>query len=335
MTSKELAKLAGVSQATVSRCLNNSPLVSEETKKMVQDLAAKYSFQLNSSARGLKTKRTGVIGYVFSRDFTGFTNHYMQSDLYYRLRMRLMEQYIDVVPVFDDQDPYGVPNIEKFISTKRFDALVVNRPDLPNELKEMLKNAKTPYLFIYDTDEDIQNECMIYPSHRKMGYMVGKVFCERGYTRFIEIFGKKGRIDGIHKHQGFTAALQESGCTISEDHILYGNYRFDDALQTVTGHIDLFRDAQVCFAQNDMMALGTIEALRRHGIRVPEDIKIIGSDNIPMATWFQPFLTTITLDYEKIINTTAEWVVEMINEPEESPIRRREIDARIIYRDTF
>ena len=68
ITSVELAKLAGVSQSTVSRCLNDSPLVSEETKARVKKLAEEYSFQFNTNARGLKTNRTGVIGYVFSED---------------------------------------------------------------------------------------------------------------------------------------------------------------------------------------------------------------------------------------------------------------------------
>ena len=90
ITSVELAKLAGVSQSTVSRCLNDSPLVSEETKARVKKLAEEYSFQFNTNARGLKTNRTGVIGYVFSEDFTGFANHYIQSDIYYRIRMQLV-----------------------------------------------------------------------------------------------------------------------------------------------------------------------------------------------------------------------------------------------------
>ena len=102
ITSVELAKLAGVSQSTVSRCLNDSPLVSEETKARVKKLAEEYSFQFNINARGLKTNRTGVIGYVFSEDFTGFANHYIQSDIYYRIRMQLVKEGLDLVPVFDE-----------------------------------------------------------------------------------------------------------------------------------------------------------------------------------------------------------------------------------------
>ena len=103
ITSVELAKLAGVSQSTVSRCLNDSPLVSEETKARVKKLAEEYSFQFNTNARGLKTNRTGVIGYVFSEDFTGFANHYIQSDIYYRIRMQLVKES-DIVDTDQQSD---------------------------------------------------------------------------------------------------------------------------------------------------------------------------------------------------------------------------------------
>lgn len=335
LTSKELAKLAGVSQATISRCLNDSPLVSEETKARVKKLASEYMFQLNSSARGLKTNRTGVIGYVFSEDFSGFANHYIQSDLYYRLRLRMMAHRIDVVPVFDDRDDKGVSNIEKCISNRRFDALVVNRPDLSAHLKDMLSRAKMPFLFIYDTDEQTENDFMIYPSHVHMGYMVGKAFCERGMTRFVEMFGTKDRVDGRNKHRGFAQALAEYGREIPDSSILYGEYKFEPAFRAVSEHVELFREADACFAQNDMMALGILEALRQNGIRVPEDIVLVGSDNIPMATWFKPYLTTIALDYDQIIETTASWIVEMMDSAQPLAPRKQAVSAHIIYRETF
>lgn len=335
MTSKELAKLAGVSQSTISRCLNNSPLVSEETKERVKKLAAENMFQLNSSARGLKTNRTGMIGYVFSEDFSGFANHYIQSDLYYRLRLRLIEHHIDVVPVFDDLDGKGISTIEKSISNRRFDGLIVNRPDLSVHLKDMLRQAKMPYIFIYDTNEETENDFVIYPSHVEMGYTVGKAFCNSGKTRFIEIFGTKSRVDGLNKHKGFAKALSEKNLYIPEANFLYGNYKFETAFQTVCKNIDLFRNADACFAQNDMMALGTLEALRQNHIRVPDDISLIGSDNIPMATWFKPYLTTIALDYEQIIATAAAWIIDLIRNPGNHPPRKQIVATKIVYRDTF
>ena len=142
ITSVELAKLAGVSQSTVSRCLNDSPLVSEETKARVKKLAEEYSFQFNTNARGLKTNRTGVIGYVFSEDFTGFANHYIQSDIYYRIRMQLVKEGLDLVPVFDEGKYGEFFSIEKSISNRRFDALIFNRPQVGERVKAYCMKQK-------------------------------------------------------------------------------------------------------------------------------------------------------------------------------------------------
>ena len=142
ITSVELAKLAGVSQSTVSRCLNDSPLVSDETKARVKKIAEENAFQFNTNARGLRTNRTGVVGYIFSKDFTGFANHYIQSDLYYRIRLRLLDHNLDLVPVFDTTDIDGVNSIEKSIVNRRFDALIFNRQGSESASKGVIGGNK-------------------------------------------------------------------------------------------------------------------------------------------------------------------------------------------------
>ena len=102
ITSVELAKLAGVSQSTVSRCLNDSPLVSEETKARVKKLAEEYSFQFNTNARGLKNQPHRCDRICILRGFYRLANHYIQSDIYYRIRMQLVKEGLDLVPVFDE-----------------------------------------------------------------------------------------------------------------------------------------------------------------------------------------------------------------------------------------
>ena len=181
ITSVELAKLAGVSQSTVSRCLNDSPLVSSKTKARVKKIAEQYAFQFNTNARGLRTNRTGVVGYIFSEDFSGFTNHYIQSDLYYRIRMRLLEYGMDLVPVFDDLVEGGASSIEKSVGSRRYDALIFNRQSVSGRVRTLLEETHIPYIFIYDTDESSEEPYLIAPRHTKIGYLAGKSFCEAGY----------------------------------------------------------------------------------------------------------------------------------------------------------
>lgn len=334
ITSVELAKLAGVSQSTVSRCLNDSPLVSEETKARVKKIAEEYSFQFNTNARGLKTNRTGVVGYIFSEDFSGFANHYIQSDLYYRIRMQLLEHGIDVVPVFDDRRMGEISSIEKSIGNRRYDALIFNRQSVSQRVQTLLEETRIPYIFIYDTNEYAQGPFMIAPRHTKIGYLAGKSFCEAGYRDFVEITGPEKRIDVMNKHAGFAEALAEYGMILPRGRMLCANYRLETAEEVTRAHIDLFKPGTAVFAQNDMLALGTLEALRQRGIRVPEDVAVIGVDNVVMGQWFHPQLTTVAIDYDRIISLTGQWVLE-VTERKAPKSYRHFLDGELIVRDTF
>lgn len=334
ITSVELAKLAGVSQSTVSRCLNDSPLVSEETKARVKKIAAEYSFQFNTNARGLKTNRTGVVGYIFSEDFTGFANHYIQSDLYYRIRMQLLRENLDVVPVFDDRTQEDQSAVEKSISNRRFDALIFNRPQVNDRVRNLLQETRIPYIFIYDTNEVSEEPFMIAPHHTEIGRLAGDAFCRAGYERFVELTGPSQRIDVVHKHTGFTEALRRHGFGLPPSHILCADYHLEQATEQTLAHIELFQSGTACFAQNDLMALGVIEALRQKQLRVPEDVAIIGADNIAMGTWFHPQLTTVAVDYDRIIELTVDWVLAM-TEGRSLATYRYLLDSELVIRDTF
>ena len=162
----------------------------------------------------------------------------------------------------------------------------------------------------------------------------GKAFCEAGYTRFVEIIGPQDRIDVIHKHEAFARVLHQHGHKLSDTHILHADYNLKQATQQVLEHIELFQPGTACFAQNDMMALGALEALREQGIQVPDDVALIGSDNIPIGSWFTPHLTTVAVDYDKIINLTVEWVMAMASNKLPDTYRYI-LDSKLIIRDTF
>lgn len=334
ITSVELAKLAGVSQSTVSRCLNDSPLVSDETKARVKKIAEENAFQFNTNARGLRTNRTGVVGYIFSKDFTGFANHYIQSDLYYRIRLRLLDHNLDLVPVFDATDIDGVNSIEKSIVNRRFDALIFNRQGVSRRVKELLEETNLPYIFIYDTDEQTEELSVIAPRHSQIGYLVGETFCQKGYMNFVELTGPSQRIDVINKHNGFVKALTEHGHELPTNNILCADYNLERAQEVTEAHIELFTPGTAIFAQNDLMALGVLEMLKQHKLRIPEDIALIGADNIVMGRWFHPQLTTVAIDYDQIIALTEKWIVGATGKHAPKEFRHF-LNGRLLVRDTF
>ena len=152
--------------------------------------------------------------------------------------------------------------------------------------------------------------------------------------QWVEIIGPQDRIDVIHKHEAFARVLHQHGHKLSDTHILHADYNLKQATQQVLEHIELFQPGTACFAQNDMMALGALEALREQGIQVPDDVALIGSDNIPIGSWFTPHLTTVAVDYDKIINLTVEWVMAMVSNKLPDTYRYI-LDSKLIIRDTF
>lgn len=339
ITSKELAALAGVSQSTVSRCLNDSPLVSEKTRERVKALAEQYSFTFNSAARGLKTNRSGAVGYVFSENFESFTKNVAQSTLYYSIRQQLYRYELDLIPIFDNHFPSDsreMSNIEQYIRNRRVDGLVVNRTSLDPRLLELLYQNKMPCIFVYDPDDGAPYSFVIASNHIRSGQLVGNAFAEKGYDRFIEVLGIEGRADVARKHAGFASALEAHGLSISPERMFYGKYDFESGYQIASRQIDAFREANACFVHNDIMALGVMKALHEHSVRIPEDLAIIGHDNIEMADWFYPRLSTISVNYDRISCLCADWMAEALRDESVLQEERKVIiNGELVIRDTF
>lgn len=335
ITSRELAKIASVSQATVSRALNNSPLVSEETKIKIKKLAAEYNFQFNSQAKGLRTNKTDTIGYVFSENFSGFSKHFAQSELYYNTRNYLLKSKLDLIPIFDHKFDCDMGNIEKAIRNKKIDGLIVNRAGLNEVLTDLIKENNLPCIYVYDPDEESDKQYVIASNHFKSGYIVGEAFCKKGYSNFVEVLGLKNRHDVNRKHDGFSKALNEYGYKIEKKQMIYSDYTFEDAYDKAIKNIDLFKCSSACFVHNDTMALGVIKALKENNIKIPDDISIIGHDNLFISSWFEPQLTTISIDYDKISKIAADWMVDLLKNKNFNDWRKIVINGELIIRDTF
>lgn len=339
ITSKELAKMAGVSQSTVSRCLNNSSLVSEKTKKRILDLAREYNFTFNNAARSLKINRTNTIGYVFSKNFVSFTHNISQSTMFNKLRQRFAYYQLDLMPIFDNTyDNYGnkMSNIEQCIRNKKVDGLIIGRSSFEDEWIEMLDENKMPYIFIYEPDYEITYPYVIANNFRYNGEIVGEAFAKKGYKNIIEVLGMKGRLDVIRKHDGFVKALNRNNIELSEDNILYGTYDFESGYKICQKNIEKFRAAQACFVHNDTMALGVMKCLLEHNIKIPKDIAIIGHDNIEMSSWFFPKLTTVKVNYSRMSDICTQWMVELLNDNNLLRENRKiVVNGELIIRDTF
>ncbi|MCL1884377.1 MAG: LacI family transcriptional regulator [Defluviitaleaceae bacterium] len=334
MTSVELAKLAGVSQGTVSRCLNDSPLVSEVTKQRVKKLAEEHNFHLNSNARSLRSDRSNTIGYVFPENVRNLTNYFMQNQLYFYIHEHLQLQGLDLIPIFPDKRPEVSSYAERLIRGRKIDGIIVSSNEPQQHVLDLIEATELPCIFSYVTSPKKEGYSTIISNMHENGYSVGKAFCESGYSNFIEMHAFKGRGDSVQKHEGFAEALESYGKHIEEENQLDGDLTFETAYRVTLENLDKFRQADACFAHNDAMALAIIEVLSENGIRIPEDMVLVGCGNITMSSWFRPRLSTIAVDYGRISELCAKWMIDLMQNGE-TQAKTETITGTLLRRETF
>ena len=310
MTSRDIAMIAGVSQATVSRCLNNSPLVKEETKERVLEIVRKYNFTFNANAKSLKTNKTGTVGIVFPEHFVDFNVNMYFADLFNYLRTNLDRNNYDLLALNLTEDRGSMSNVERVIRNKKVDGLIRLQSYASAEADPIFHSIPTVYI-----DDGFTHTCnSVCVDHFKAGYLVGSFFAEKGMQSIGCITIDDNVVTITERTRGFMTSLQEADMQLDNSRFLYGDLTYDSGLQVVKNHIDRIKEFDAIFVQNDVMAMGVINGLRSFGIRVPEDVSIIGYDDLTISNWFYPSLTTVHIPNEEISNQSCSMLFDLLEE---------------------
>ncbi len=335
MNSKELAKIVGVSQSTVSRALNDSALVSEETKRLIKGIAAANDFALNSSARSLKTKKTRTIGIVFEEHFVDFNLHIYQSHMFNLIRKELQKSDYDVMILFENMfSSSRLGQILEVVRNRKVDGLIVMHTNI-DEIEKEVEACSLPYVQILSTSSHKHMKNTIVIDYSTGGYKVGKYFALAGHKNIAVISDSNPTtISKVDKLKGFLKACNENGINVPEERIVFGDLRFKSGYNAVMDNLSMFKEVTALFAINDTMALGAIEAFRELGIKVPDNIEVIGFDNIPMCEWFKPYLSTIAIDNENMVADAWTWLEKQIDNDKEYIHQHRVLDTKLILRGT-
>ncbi|GAB1483417.1 substrate-binding domain-containing protein [Treponema sp.] len=312
ITSKELARLAGVSQSTVSRALNDSPLISIEKKVEIQQLAKKLRFEMNSQAKSLRTRRTDTIGIMFPHFFMNLSTNLYFTHLFDSLQGELSKYDYDLLIIYDSKDQSQLSPLEKMIKRKKVDGFVLVRPNLSKEEKEMLDNSNLPYVSVFCQDYEDEGVSKYSINTYDGGVLAGTYFAQ--YKEFSPLyFGlHDDDVDSSNRFSGFTDGLSVDGRNASSVEKLASDMSIPGAYQAVIKHLSYFKTKRSVFVFNDMMACGLLLALKDQQIRVPEQVQLISNDDIPLAQWMTPQLSTLHFPNEKLIETACKRLVREI-----------------------
>ncbi len=330
----DIAKAAGVSPGTVSRTLNNIGYIKDETRQKIQQVMQELKYIPNRAARTLKTKRTGLIMLAipdtdnpFYVDMVKAVQEVVKYNgysmiLYYTEGKKSDE--IKVLKMLHEHFADGMILIN-FSYTKEH-AKEIERVDCPLVLSSICvsdigggESDKFDYVGV-DTYKGmyLATKHLIMQGHTRIGYIAG--------SRELTVFGER--------YNGYRSAFADSGLTVSEDLIFWKNYSESTGYDAVKHFLRLdARPTAVC-AANDLLALGAVRAFEEIGVSIPEEIALVGMDNIETTTRIKPKMTTVAIAQAEIGRTAAELIFKRLNGQETGPSQKIIFEPRLIVRES-
>lgn len=332
VTSHDVARRAGVSRATVSIVMNRSKAVSigEETRKRVLAAAAELGYRPNSAGRMLKSGATRTIGLVIADAEISRFDAFIPM-LFWSVGQCVRAAGYDLL--LESPDPNAVGNpYNELVESRRIDGLLIQGPRANDASLAELIDSNFPTVIIGTAGHPRQYavniagraslqqavERLIDLGHRRFGYVA---FSPAGYV------ATERRIDAVRE------TLRRNDLDLPESAIRYGNFSAESGHDQGGALIDEMPGLTAILAGNDTIALGVLSALSKRGYQVPQDISVVGFDDLPIAAFLQPPLSTVRLDAYWQGHTAAELLLQRLSGVE--PHARRLVKpAELIWRQS-
>lgn len=302
----DVAKHAGVSPSTVSRFLNRTTLVSREKSSKIELALAEVGYQVPTSGAGINNARTMTIGALIQDLDSPYSNYFFNS----MQHVLISRGYsLHIAAGFWNND-YQVQSMDYFIRN-RVDGIIVVTGSLR---EEQLKHyaSKVP-LVVVGMKSKAKNSISLCFDNVLVGYMATLHLIQYGHSRIAHIKGKGDQPDAAARHQGYLNALTEAGLAINEKLIVTGNFSLLSGYENTLALLDSGEPFSAIFCANDQMAYGAIKAITSRGLRVPEDISVIGVDDLATSSYFTPSLTTLRQPIEKMGMLCADAIFHLLH----------------------
>lgn len=332
-TRKEVAELAGVSEATVSRVLNGVGPIKESTRARVREAAEKLGYQLNAVAASFARGKSGNIGVVLPHvpKVHLFSTFYF-SEILSGIGEAVRESGQGLLLLY--RDPGEAYDYASLFATQRVDAcLVLGASYQPREMESIVRMAELGLPFcVVDQRYDDPRIPSVCADHVTGSYLATKHLLDAGRRRIGFLNGSARYSNSADRAQGYRKAMEEAGAPADPDLIYEGNYSRTSGFEAASAvRRDLERlDALVC--ANDRMAIGLIQGLREQGCRMPEALPVVGYDDSDAASLFDPPLTTVEVPFYEMGKLAAERLLEGRKSEEGLRPFRETLSTRLIVR---
>jgi LacI family transcriptional regulator len=324
-TIKHVAKEAGVSVATVSRVMNKSALVAEGTRQVVLEVAARLGYTPHGAARSLITNRTSTVGVLLPDLYGEFFSEVIRG-----IDQTARREGYHVIVSSSHSDQQDLENVLRSM-WGRVDGLILMIPDirvagiasqLPDGFPVVLMNCAG------DTNgHDAISIANYEGAYTMVQHLIGK-----GHRRIAIIKGADKNYDANERLRGYRAALRDAALPSELELEVAGDFSEGSGYDAATGLARLHPRPTAIFAFNDAMAVGALSALREARLRVPEDVAVAGFDDIPMARYVEPPLSSVHVDISALGARAATLLLGAIQHPNGRENRREIVPTALVVR---
>lgn len=323
----EVAKLAGVSTATVSHVCNNTRYVSEDTRRKVNEAMKKLDYRPNTLAQGLRGGSLKSVGLIVP----DCTNAFFAEVARAIDRVCFSLGYNIILCNTDNNAQQQSYYIDMLIS-KRVDGIIFISTDETDDDVQKCREASVPVVIV-DRDVHYDSVDTIIVNNELGGYEAASYLISLGFDRIACIAGPANISSSVQRVAGYRRALSEHGIAVPDRYVYSGNFHYTGGKDAFIHFRTLDAMPQAVFACNDMMAIGFIHTALDSGLSVPSDISIIGFDNTELSGVMSPLLTTVAQPIEEIAEIATKQLLEKI-ESGNGKVMSIVLEPRLVIRET-
>lgn len=327
-TIKQVSELAGVSSATVSRVINDTGIVKEPTKQLVLDAMKKLGYRHNVIAASLASKKTNTVGYVVPALHGSFFGPMMSGS---EKLLRQAGKHMLIATGHSDEQA-EIDAIEALLA-RRCDALILHVEAVSDAYLIELSEQEVPFVIVNRNIPDIASRCICLDNILG-GYIATKHLIDLGHTDIAYITGSMFKADAQDRLLGHKKALEEANLPFNESLYFEGNFRVKTGMSGAKYLLEQGVSFTAIVCGNDEMASGALNTLAKHNKRVPEDVSLVGFDNIEFSEYLTPALTTVDYPMSGIGQMAATQILQQAYDAQTGHEINRSFEPELVVRDS-
>jgi DNA-binding LacI/PurR family transcriptional regulator len=326
VTIKDIAQVAGVSHITVSRALNGSTAVRPDTREHIKKIADELGYIPNINARSLVLAQSNVIGLFFSTLQMGTSAEFFQQAVL-GTNSVLGDQYNVAIKGIDEYHNHTLLNRSNFAGI-----LIMSQREEDDIFIQKVLDKEIPVI-VMNRAVEMPGVINILLNDKQGAYQATRYLVEQGHQKIAVIQGVKGFKSSFDRMQGCQQAANEYGIEFCEDFLRQGDYGFESGYNNMKELLTLLERPTAVFCFNDDMALGAMKAAYERGLKIPDDLAVVGFDDSFFSLYTMPSLTTVRRPIKKMSQVGASCLLDILN-GQGKLTDRIYIDTTLIIRDS-